>query len=120
MISAVGSIQQLGATLEHADIEVLVRVADGEHDRGVLAHVPDLAGVGLREDEHGLAVPPEPDRHDMRRPVRTDRGQPDDRLLFEEAAHPGGGEGPCLLHAGSIGAPTVAPPQTVVASGMDV
>ena len=37
-----------------------------EHDRGVLAHVADLAGVGLREDEHGLAVPPEPDRDDVR------------------------------------------------------
>ena len=51
---------------------------------GLRAQVADLLRVGLGEDEQRLAVPPEPDRDDVRRAVGADGRQPDDRLLLEE------------------------------------
>ena len=58
--------EDLGDALEQADVEVLVGVAEREHHRRPGAQVADLLGVGLGEDQQRLAVPPEPDRDDVR------------------------------------------------------
>ena len=86
------AVEQLGAAVEHPDVEVVLGVAQGEHDRWVRPQVADLLGAGLREDEERLAVPPEPDRDEVGCAVGPDRRQPDDRLLLEEPDDAGGGE----------------------------
>jgi hypothetical protein len=86
------AVEQFGRTTQQADVEILVGVAERQHHVGATAQVADLLRVRLREDEDGLTVPPEPDRHEMRPSVGPDHGQPHDRLLLEEPADPGRGE----------------------------
>ena len=85
-------------TADQSDVEIVERIAEGEHDTGISPEIPNLDGVRLGMDHDGLTVPPEPDRYEMGRPIGADRGQPDHRFPVEEPSDPLGGEAGIAVH----------------------
>ena len=55
-------------------------LTQGDHHGRAEPDIRDLSCVRLARDEDRRAVPAEPDGNEMRRVVRTDAAQPDDRL----------------------------------------
>ena len=64
-------------TLDSPDVEIVLGVAERQHHRRPLAQVAHLLGVRLGEDKQDFAIPPEPDRDEVRSAVGSDGGQPD-------------------------------------------
>ena len=78
-----GARLERGLGLDQPDREVVLGLAERDHQPRVRAQVADLDGVGLGEHQHRLAVPPEPRRDEVREAVRADRRQPHDGLRGE-------------------------------------